>query len=48
MPLGDEIVDHYYVTESGEKRYKHSWYNEYIVNEENQVCIRYLVQYRMK
>ena len=48
MPLGDKITDFYYTTESGEERYKPSDFNEFIIYEENQVCIRYLVQYRRK
>ena len=48
MPLGDKITDFYYTTESGEQQYKPSDFNEFIIYEENQVCIRYLVQYRRK
>ncbi|KAK7495846.1 hypothetical protein BaRGS_00012836 [Batillaria attramentaria] len=47
MPLGDKSTDYYYEDpKTGERHRKSRWESEFVVYNENQVCIRYLVQFR--
>ncbi|XP_076462850.1 uncharacterized protein LOC143295161 [Babylonia areolata] len=48
MSLGDSVTEYYYTTSSGQDRRRSTNYNEYVVYQESQVCIRYLLQYRNK
>ncbi|KAL8586753.1 hypothetical protein ACOMHN_061266 [Nucella lapillus] len=48
ISLGDEINEYYYYDSKGQHSCKPAYCNEFIVGQEDQVCIRYLLQYRQK